>query len=477
LKELHAPPIMTFRQASPQFWMLSAFLVLVFLTGGASRVDVRTLLLLRPASATVCALALLTLRREHLADFKPVLAGFGAVLLLVLVYLVPLPPGIWHGLPGRDILADVDRTANLGGVWRPLTMTPMDGAYSALSLLTPLAVLVLGIQLGRDDLFRLLPVMLALGALSGLCGILQVIGSPTGPLYFYAITNNGSAVGLFSNRNHAAVLLACMIPMLATFAATGGGNENEQRLRQIVAAGALIVTVPLILVTGSRAGLFVGLIGLLSAVFLYTKPQTGRAPRRGGLRWRMGPAPLLIVLGVMSLGLLTIFFARAEAFNRVFAQSAGEDSRGQYWVISMQMIAHYFPWGSGIGSFPTAYQIFEPVAELSPLYVNHAHNDWIEIALTMGLPGVIVLMAGLAMIGWRSWCIWRRGEAAQRTVKYGKMASVIIAMLAVASITDYPLRTPSLMSFFTLCLLWLFSPAKRSWVQDQRGGATAEGAA
>lgn len=467
---------MTLRSSStPQFWILSVFLVLVFLTGGASRTDVQSLILLGPASSVACALALLTLKRDDLARYKVLTFGAGGLLLLVVLHLVPLPPSIWQNLPGRHILAEIDQAANLGDRWRPLTITPMNGVYSAISLLTPLAVLLLGSQLTRVDLYKLLPLLLGLGALSGLCGILQVIGSPTGPLYFYAITNNGSAVGLFSNRNHAAVLLACMFPMLAAFASTAPGSANAQRMRQILAMAALIVTVPLLLVTGSRSGLFVGLIGLLSATFLYKKPLTGRTVRKGGIRWRVGPAPLLIGIAVISLGLVTIVLSRAEAFNRVFAESAGEDSRAEFWALSLRIARHFMPWGSGIGSFVEAYQIFEPTNQLSELYVNHAHNDWIEIVLTMGAPGAMALLIGIAAIGRRSLRAWRQDDVDRQSTKFAKTGSVIIAMLAIASVTDYPLRTPSMMSLFAVCLLWLFVPEDGLMAPVRHGAARALG--
>jgi O-antigen ligase len=441
--------------------MLSAFLVLVFMTGGASRIDVQSLIVLRPASAVACALALITLQRKHLARSKLLVGGFSVVVLLSLLHLIPLPPLLWHALPGREVLAEIDRVVGLGDVWRPLTMTPLNGWHSLLSLTTPLAVLLFGIQLNEDDTARLLRILLILSALSGLLGILQVIGSPNGPLYFYGITNNGSAVGLFSNRNHAAVLLACVFPMLATFASSASGTQSRQRTREMTALGALIITVPLLLVTGSRSGLAIGVIGVAASAFLYKRPQKGRTVRKGGTRWRVGPGSILAVAAIVILGLITILFSRAEAFMRLFTQTAGDDTRVEFWALTVRLIGQYFPWGSGLGSFVEAYQLAEPASVLNPLYVNHAHNDWLEIPLTMGLPGVLALLAGLSVIGWRAFNLWRTGDVSKQAVRYGRMASVIIGMLALASVTDYPLRTPTMMAVLAINLLWLF-PADRN---------------
>src|SRR3546814_18783044 len=67
--------------------------------------------------------------------------------------------------------------------------------------------------------------------MSGGLGLAQVIGPRDGPLYLYEITNNGSAVGLFANRNHQAALLACLFPMLAVYASIDHPSAERMRLK------------------------------------------------------------------------------------------------------------------------------------------------------------------------------------------------------------------------------------------------------
>ena len=238
-----------------QFWLLAAFLLVVFFTGGASRTDVQSLVILRPLSVLLCATAMMTLRKEHLAGRKFLFWAMVTLMLTALLHLAPLPPDMWQALPGRDDMVAVENLVGLSDVWRPLTLTPMNGWHAFAALFTPLAVLLLGLQLSRDDLFRCLALLIGFGALSGLFGLFQAIGDPKGPLYFYRITNNGSAVGLFANRNHAAVMLACMGPMLAVYATALKGTDAQLRRRRLISAAIAIVLVPLILVTGSRSGL------------------------------------------------------------------------------------------------------------------------------------------------------------------------------------------------------------------------------
>ena len=457
---------------SPIFWVLVAFLALLFATGGASRIDVQSLVILRPVSVIVCALALLTLKREHLVQRKGVLGTFAVLLALALLHIVPLPPAFWQSLPGRQDLVDVEKLAGLANVWRPLTLAPMNGWHALLSLFVPLAVLLLGIQLNRDDLFRLLPFIIALVGNSGLLGLLQAISDPQSALYFYRITNNGSAVGLFANRNHAATLLACLFPMLAVFASTSKGTNDEVRLRQLVSAAIAIVLIPLILVSGSRSGLLSAVIGMIAAGFLYRRPTDVRTVRKGTPS-RIKAVPILAGLAAVSLGFLTFFFSRAKAIERLFAEAAGEDGRTDFWVVSLDLFWKYFPWGSGSGSFVEAFLIEEPSYLLDATYLNRAHNDWVEIAVTFGLPGLIGLIAAVVVFGWRSYQLWRNVDTVRRHLAFGRLASVCIAIIAIASISDYPLRTPTMMGIFAIFALWFTeSGRERSSVGvADRGGS------
>ncbi len=442
------------KKPAPQFWLLAFFLLILFATGGASRIDVQSLIMLRPLSIIVCAIACITLRREHLAGYGWLLGWTGTIFLLALLHLVPLPPSIWQSLAGRQDLVDVEKLSGLAGIWRPLTLVPITGWHALLSLFAPLAIILLGIQLNRDDLSRLLPLVIIFATISGLLGLLQVIGDPQGSLYLYRITNNGSAVGLFANRNHAATLLACLFPMLVVYAVTARGESDAVRIRKLFAAAIALVLVPLILVTGSRSGLVSSVVGLATAAFLYRQPNDVRAVRRGNPN-RVKALPIFGGLVVIGLACLTYFLSRAEAIERLFNQGATEDGRTDFWAVSISLFWKYFPWGSGSGSFVEAYQIVEPTRLLDATYLNRAHNDWVETAVTFGLPGVVALAVAVIAFGNRSYRLWCSADGSKRSVAFGRLASMIMMIIAIASASDYPLRTPIMMGLFAICALWM----------------------
>jgi O-antigen ligase len=432
-------------------------LVLVFAMGGGSRGDIASLMILRPASLFFLIYGLWGWRFEHYARVRA-LMGFAAALLgLVIIHLIPLPAALWHALPGRDVAAQIDRVAGLDAQWRPMTLVP-SGAWNALfALVVPVTMLVLTARLPRLKLLQLLLLLLVMGVISGLIGLLQVLGPSDSPLYFYQITNLGSSVGLFANRNHQAAFLACLFPMLATYASTGLSLPEQVQRRGWTAAliGALIV--PLLLMTGSRAGLVLGVIGILSVPLIYVRPAVGRVRRKQATN-----AYLTYALGgsaVVGLGLLTFVLAKASVFDRLYAQDPTDDLRWQIWGPILKLSGRYFPFGSGVGSFVEVFEMDEPRTILDTTYVNHAHNDVLEVLLTAGLPALLLMSVALVLWLVASRRAFSRSSARTKDVIFARLGSVIVLMLSIASISDYPLRVPSLACFFVIAAVWLIPSA------------------
>lgn len=444
-----------------KFLVLVLFLILVFVTGGGARADIESLAILRPAAVLFLALGLWWLRYKHLKENWFLFLLFFAMIVLLASHLVPLPPALWTQMPGRTLIAQVDEIAGLGDVWRPISMAPQ-GTWNALySLLIPAACLVLAVQIDRRQKFLLLLLFLVLGVFSGLLGLLQTIGSSEGPLYFYRISNFGSAVGLFSNRNHHAVFLACLFPMLAVYASVNLRSTDRMRYRAVVAAGIGFFIIPLLLVTGSRAGILLGLLGVSSTYFLYTQPTNIAPSKRTVQRFN----PLFVVAGVVAVAgvaLLTLIMSRAKSIDRLLSQGWQDDARVQVWSPIFDLSAQYFSIGSGLGSFVEVYQIHESIEQLHPRYLNHAHNDWLELLMTGGLPAMLLLFIFLLWWAKRSWNVFGHAEEGSKSQVFARLGVVVSTILGLASIVDYPLRTPSLSCLFVVMLVWLAANPRSS---------------
>ena len=438
---------------SAQFLVLSVFLGLVFLMGGASRGDVQSLIILRPLSVLICGYGCLTLNRAHLSENK-FLFGYGAALFVCVgVHLVPLPPGIWTHLPGRELLVEADAAVGLKGVWRPITMVPYATWNALYSLFTPFAVLILGVQLGSSECKLLLRVLLVIALIDCLMALMQIVGPDDGILYLYQVTNNGSAVGLFANRNHQAVFLACIFPMLAAYIVASAKAVEQVRFRTAVALISGLAVIPLLLVTGSRAGIIAGVIGIAAVAYVYQPPELASPAKR-----KAKQVNFVLIFGAVAVGLLvllTIALARAEAFNRLFQADQTDELRFQIWYPILSMAWKYFPVGSGFGSFVEVYQIDEPFSTLSPTYVNHAHNDFLEVFLTGGIFGIAFLAVAFAAWLQKSLALVFGKLNGNRRQLFGRLGSIVLLLLCLDSIGDYPVRTPIMMSVAVIAALWM----------------------
>lgn len=435
---------------SLQFWGLLVPLAALFAMGGSSRPDVQSLALLNPLLIVCCGVGLFSLRPEQLEGKKSLLAGILFAILLVTTYLVPISGQLINFSGGAGDVATVRAAADVSGALQLLSMAPAATWQSLFFLFAPLAVLLSALQLNRDDLRLSVRLLLVAGAISGVIGVLQLAGGASSPLYFYQVTNNGSAVGLFANRNHAAVFLACLFPMLALFAAKAEEANRGRNTRQLIAMAIAIILVPLILVTGSRSGMLTATVGLIGAALLYVS----HAPSYRGSTKAKSTTPIWAAAILVCLVLVTVYFSRAEAIERIFAENGAVNDRADFWTSGLQLFWQYFPLGFGPGGFVPAFQNIEPLAQLNGTYLNRLHNDWLETALTFGVPGILLMLAGAVYYTRRSFVLWMRMDGARSAVALGRMASIVIAILGIASMSDYPLRTPAMAGFAALVLVW-----------------------
>lgn len=442
------------RSLDAAYLTLCLLLTAAFLLGGSARGDVQSLIVLRPLGLLALGLGLSSLRLSHVRQNTFVCVMGVAFVALPALQLVPLPYEVWSQLPGRALIAEIDRTAGIGQIWRPFSMTP-DATLNALyATALPLAVLVLGIQLDTERLGRLLPLVLALGAASGILGLFQLMGEPGGPLYPYRVTNPNEPVGLFANRNHYAWLIACMLPMIAVWASA------KRQVAQAVALVIGLALVLLLLVAGSRAGLVAGAVAIAATpLILQHKFRRAGAPPQG----EAVPAKAVVLaIAACVAGLLSfaVWLGRGRAWDRFFSDAEGQDRRLVTGQTVMEFLPDYFPWGTGMGSFESVFQVHETDALLRPTYMNHLHNDWLELALTGGLPAVLLLVAGVIAFAIRTWQLLGRDFVGSGSRSLARLGLLIVLLAALSSVVDYPLRVPSLAALFVVAMLWTGCPSR-----------------
>jgi O-antigen ligase len=433
-----------------QFWVLAVFLTAVFFMGGSSRADVQSLIVLRPLAVLVCGYGILTIRREHFVRYTWVFGILLGWIALCFAQLVPLPPGLWQMLPKRNLVAEIDAAVGLGALWRPLSLAPSDTLNALFSLTVPFAVALLGAQLSDRDQGHLLKVLLGLGLVSGALGFAQAITAGNATLYFYELSNEGASTGLFSNRNHHALLLAMCFPMMAAYVArTRRRDESSLIYPAAIAVGLMLI--PLILLSGSRGGLVLGIvaIGLSMSIVGLRTGQRVKADKPV----KFGHA-VLVAGAVMAIAVGAFALSRAEAIDRLAKFNLSEEMRFSIWQPTFALARDYLPWGSGIGTFVPIFQIHESTNALTLLYINHAHNELLELLLTGGLPAILLI--ALAIAKWGHALIQMLRTPADTAIGNAMMQAglALLLLLFLGSIVDYPARTPALISVAVIAAIW-----------------------
>ncbi len=190
------------------------FLVLCLTFGGASAAGYFANMLLQLLALVVIAWALIERRATPLPRAGRQLLGFAvAVLVLIILQLIPVPPAVWTKFPGREEIVTGYQALGMSLPWLPVSTTPYLTVASALWLLPALAALLATVRLGAFRPAWIAWTLLAVVAAGTAMGALQRAGSDTA--YLYEITNYGVATGFFSNANHFGTLLVVTIPFLA----------------------------------------------------------------------------------------------------------------------------------------------------------------------------------------------------------------------------------------------------------------------
>jgi O-antigen ligase len=421
------------------FLLFSLFMLAVFFAGGSSWSDEPHLIFLRPLAFIVAAIGLWSLRLQHIRQFWAVWLIFGLITLLTASHLVPLPYDWWSNLPGRQVIVDIDKAVGLGQISRPLSMSPETTMNALLSLSVPFAILVLASQFDGLRQRRALGVVLLLSFTSAAVGLLQATGAD---VVHYSRQATQDVAGLFVNRNHQAALLGLIFPLAAVAISAGVGMGLPRKIEAFAGASMCLVAVPLVLVTGSRTGLLVAGASLV-LVFAFSLLPLKRVAIRPWVRYSAA------FVSVGALVWATIWASRDVAFMRLEDQT--EDLRWPVWQSIIDMLPQYLPWGTGVGSYVEAYQVLEPDSLLRPTFSNHAHNEALEILFTAGIPGAALMLLAFVFL---AVAVWRGLRASGDAALFKRLGSVAIILLAIASISDYPVRTPILSAVFVLAAIW-----------------------
>ena len=355
------------------------------------------------------------------------LAGFS--IALPLLQSVPLPPALWQALPGRDLVTESFALAGLEERWFTWSVNPWRTMGAALALIPPLAMLVLVMQCDARERRALIMMLVWLALASLLAGAVQVLSEnrhgnlypgASGPILF----------GFFANRNSAGLFLAIALP--ATLFAARERHWLTGPARFVIAA--LIVLG--VLLTQSRSALL--LAGVVGLAWLTHRPwRTLSLTRAQTLLGAVLGSALLLGAGALALQ-----NDRLGATVERFGQT--RFNRPEIWEDGLFAARRYWPVGSGMGTFDEVFQVDESLEYLMPARAGRAHNDYLEIAIEAGLPGIALALAWLVWLGRAGWQLRKSGS------RTASAATVGLVLIALQSSIDYPMRNQAILCIAAL---------------------------
>ena len=272
--------------------------------------------------------------------------------------------------------------------------------------------------------------------------------------------NRGAATGTYINRNHLAgyleMTLALGVGLLVANLASRHRRHRDWRdttrrtLKTLLSEKVrlriyLTVMVVGLVMTRSRMGNSAFFISLTLAS-LYWVVATRRLTR--------GTVLLFTSLLLVDVWVVGNFFGIERVVQRLEQTTLQGEQRDEVSFDALTAIADYPVTGVGAGSFYAVFPIYQR-GEV-PLYYDHAHNDYAEFAVELGLPatallgGAVLLSLGVALRAQR-----QRHDRLMKGVALG--AGMGMLALLIHSAVDFNLQIPANAALFVvlMALAWV----------------------
>lgn len=342
---------------------------------------------------------------------------------LFLIQLIPLPRPVLQLLsPGAFAVHFLPDP----GPWafRPLSVSPAATveAWLYVAGLQGLFLALSGFPARRRP--TILYLLLGVAVILAAEGLWQ--SRTTHPYHFYGVfpveVESGfqtSVFGPYFNRNHFATITSMGVGLAAGLAASMvmKGHGLVHLLRQPAAlagvvtlgglAGFLALTTA---ASGSRSGTLAALVAL--AILSY---------RAFGKR---------IVLVTVAMATVAVAVSGSAVFYRLM-QADVLASRWVPWLDMARLVGFFPVFGSGIGTFGSAYWPYQTNATYE--YWPHAHNDYLQWLIETGLLGCIAVVVML-----------RRLRATVQLLPWGREAILgVTAAFGTQAFLDLPLHIPA----------------------------------
>lgn len=208
------------------------------------------------------------------------------------------------------------------------------------------------------------------------------------------------------------IILPCIMGMLLFY------GRRLHWFEQGLSILAMSIAIIVLMLTQSRWGIFVfGVILVLLVV----------------LRWKRGW--LVLAGGVSLLSVIVITLGPMSIFDFISSNATlgGFSGRLEIWSRAVYMIQDFPYTGVGMGSYGRTADLLYPFSSFAPGTSTHAHNLFLQIALDLGVPGLIAWLAIWILMFTMSFTLYRHGRVYQDNWVSGLGAGLLCSQIALVS--------------------------------------------
>jgi O-antigen ligase/tetratricopeptide (TPR) repeat protein len=376
----------------------------------------------------------------------PFLVPVGLLLGLAIMQVIPMPPAFVKVLSPQTYRVYSENLSCTGGLpWLTLSVYPYATLFEIVRFISYICVYFLTVQVLRDrqSISRMTTFILITGACIALLGIFQLIFWNGKLLWFRELTQGGNPFGPYVNRNHYAGLMEMLIPVCAGYLiyllpemkndqdiknAVSDFFSHRRANRVILTSTAVVIMITSLFLSLSRGGIIgLSISMLLFGVMLWVRDSTRRKGRT------IFALFFIVLFTVGWFGWKPVI----ERFERIGSSTASSEYRIQNWKDSVKIISAYPLFGTGLGTYEHIYPRYKTVPTQDRW--EHAHNDYVEGAAELGIPGLLLTLWIMGSFYRRMFMMLKRRKSFfPRLLGMGALTG--ITGIVIHSMTDFNLH-------------------------------------
>ncbi|MGD9562048.1 MAG: O-antigen ligase family protein [Pyrinomonadaceae bacterium] len=331
-----------------------------------------------------------------------------------------------------------------GGSWSSLSMDAFATRGFTVRLLLLLIYFAAALTYlnGKRRVQHIVTAVIIFGSAMAFAGILQKLTSP-GAIYGLRPTPQAIPFGPFVNQHHFTAFMEMTVGLTLAMM-LGSAVGRDRKALYLIALALMLIAASM---TGSRGGM-IGLIATAGFVLVavYASERSSAERTRSGLKIALGAVAVLVIT---AFGV--VYLSGADPLVRGIGLQSGQadvtSGRLHFWSVGLKIFLENPVIGAGFDAFGVAFTRFDT---WNGYYrVEQAHNDYLQVLADGGILAFACVAAFLFLLGRRGIQVIRTSTSpARRSVAIGALAGCF--GIAVHSIFDFPLRTPSNSYFFLL---------------------------